>query len=82
MLAAELVECARLVKGYGDTHARTSGQLHTILEHVEETPELPAERVAALREAALADDDGTAFRATLAARSAASDTAPAMSRAG
>lgn len=63
--ARELVECGRLVKGYGDTHARTSGQLHAILECVENDPELPADRIAVLREAAFADDDNTAFTAAL-----------------
>lgn len=64
-LARELVECGRLVKGYGDTHARTTGQLNAILEQVECDPGMPASRVAALREAGFADDDNTAFQAAL-----------------
>ena len=65
-LARELVECARLVKGYGDTHARTAGQLNAILACAEcDDPATDAARIAALREAALADDDNSAFLAAL-----------------
>ena len=65
-LARELVESARLVKGYSDTHARTAGQLNAILACAEcDDPATDAARVAALREAALADDDNSAFLAEL-----------------
>ncbi|MEQ8514250.1 MAG: indolepyruvate oxidoreductase subunit beta family protein, partial [Chromatocurvus sp.] len=64
-LALELAECGRLVKGYGDTHARTTGQLNLILEYTESDTGITAARVARLREAAFADDDNSAFSAAL-----------------
>ncbi|WP_243450955.1 indolepyruvate oxidoreductase subunit beta family protein [Sphingosinicella sp. CPCC 101087] len=58
--ALELVECQRLIKGYGDTHERGLASYRTIVEH---WPALQARVDAAaslrrLREAALADEDG------------------------
>lgn len=76
-LARELVESGRLVKGYGDTHARTTGQLHAILAYVESNADVSAERVATLREAALADDDNTAFFAALGIKADDRSVAPA-----
>jgi indolepyruvate ferredoxin oxidoreductase beta subunit len=70
-LAAELAECGRLVKGYGDTHARTSAQLLAILDRVAGDTALAAPQVAELREAAFADDENKAFSQALAALSAA-----------
>jgi indolepyruvate ferredoxin oxidoreductase beta subunit len=65
-LALEIAECARLIKGYGDTHARGKGNFLRLFETlVEGAPELsPAERAARLRqarEAALADPEGKAL---------------------
>jgi indolepyruvate ferredoxin oxidoreductase beta subunit len=65
-LALEIVECQRLVKGYGDTHRRGTGNFLSILETlVHGRPELsPAERAAAIRSArsaALADPEGRAL---------------------
>jgi indolepyruvate ferredoxin oxidoreductase beta subunit len=59
-LAVELAECQNLVKGYGDTHTRGWRSFERISAAI---PDLmrnagAAERVRALREAALADDSG------------------------
>ena len=71
-LAAELVACQRLVKGYGDTHARGMRSYASILAAL---PQLPpaqaAEWVRRLREAALADDSGKPLRELLASLEAA-----------
>jgi indolepyruvate ferredoxin oxidoreductase beta subunit len=69
-LAAEIAQCARLIKGYGDTHARGTGNFLRLFETlVEGSPELtPAERTSRLRqarEAALADPEGKALGQTL-----------------
>lgn len=66
-LAREIVELGRLVKGYGDTRHRTTGQVTAMLERLEQGDARSAEDVRQWREAALADDEGTAFRAALAA---------------
>lgn len=71
-LARELAECGRLVKGYGDTRSRTSAQVADILARVEQGG-ASAAAVAQWREAAFADDDGAAFRQSLAAASAGSE---------
>jgi indolepyruvate ferredoxin oxidoreductase beta subunit len=60
-LALELARCGRLVKGYGDTRERGLGSLQGILDSLGELAEVPAAGVAALRDAALADDEGRAF---------------------
>lgn len=71
-LGLEVVECANLNKGYGDTHARGRGNFVTILERVVEPavsrPVDPAAaRTAVLRarEAALADPEGDTLDRTL-----------------
>ncbi len=66
-LAVEVAQCPRLIKGYGDTHARGLARYERILSAL---PALrgrgdAAERVRALRDAALADEEGQAFEATL-----------------
>ena len=63
-LALELVECGRLVKGYGDTRARTTAQMQAIVAHAA-TGTASAASIAALRDAALADDEGRAFALAL-----------------
>ncbi|MDO8861932.1 indolepyruvate oxidoreductase subunit beta family protein [Haliea sp. E1-2-M8] len=65
-LALELVECGRLVKGYGDTRARTTAQMQEILAYAAGGG-VSAAAVASLRDAALADDEGRAFSLALAA---------------
>lgn len=69
--AIEIAECQRLVKGYGDTHARGLGNYLRIMEAVQRlapqsTPEL-AGVIRRLRIAALADEEGERLRAELAA---------------
>jgi indolepyruvate ferredoxin oxidoreductase, beta subunit len=59
-LAVELAECQTLVKGYGDTHERgwsSFSQLSSLVPSLVGNPE-GAARLRALREAALADDNG------------------------
>ncbi|MDA5193252.1 indolepyruvate oxidoreductase subunit beta family protein [Govanella unica] len=62
-LAAELAECPRLIKGYGDTHERGTARYSNILSRLSR---LDADSLRALREAALQDEDGCAFNAELA----------------
>jgi indolepyruvate ferredoxin oxidoreductase beta subunit len=64
-LALEIAECARLIKGYGDTHKRGSQNFQTIVQHVIEPAlggHIPlhqaADAVASARIAALVDPDG------------------------
>jgi indolepyruvate ferredoxin oxidoreductase, beta subunit len=59
-LAVEFAECQTLVKGYGDTHERgwsSFSQLSSVAPSLISDPEGGA-RLRALREAALADDNG------------------------
>ena len=72
-LAIEIAECARLIKGYGDTHKRGSGNYRLIVEHVI-TPALAGDMssasavdaVVSARTAALLDPDGEALARCLA----------------
>ena len=57
-LACEVVECQRLIKGYGDTHARGMSNYETIMSLVEGRIRTTAEQVRELRDAALADESG------------------------
>jgi indolepyruvate ferredoxin oxidoreductase beta subunit len=62
-LALEIAECARLIKGYGDTHKRGSSSFLRIFETLVEAdidmaPASRAEAIAKAREAALADPEG------------------------
>lgn len=65
-LALEVAECGRLVKGYGDTRARTSAQVDEILVRLGRGDPVSPAAVAEWREAAMADDEGSAFRGALA----------------
>jgi indolepyruvate ferredoxin oxidoreductase beta subunit len=67
-LAVELAECQNLVKGYGDTHARGWRSFERISAAVPalQSGGRAAERVRALREAALADDSGSTLERKLA----------------
>jgi indolepyruvate ferredoxin oxidoreductase beta subunit len=59
-LAVELAECQNLVKGYGDTHERgwaSFSQISALAPKLLGDPQAAA-RLRALREAALADDNG------------------------
>ena len=67
-LAIEIAECARLIKGYGDTHKRGSDNYRTIVAQVIEPalagampPHQAAEAIANARTAALLDPDGEAL---------------------
>lgn len=62
-LALELARCGRLIKGYGKTRERGTGNMQRILEACRRLPQLPAESVAALREAALSGEEGDALDA-------------------
>ncbi len=62
-LALEIAECARLIKGYGDTHKRGSGNFLRIFETLVDTdgdlaPAGRAEAIRKARDAALADPEG------------------------
>jgi len=65
-LALEVAECARLVKGYGETHRRGKANFLAIVDALVENPATaqPREQAAAIRkarEAALADPEGQAL---------------------
>ncbi len=66
-VAIELAECQRLVKGYGDTHARGWQNYGSLMQAIEEAgPRADlAEVIKRLRNAALADEEGERLRATL-----------------
>jgi indolepyruvate ferredoxin oxidoreductase alpha subunit len=72
-LALEVAECARLIKGYGDTHARGLGNYATIEARVIRPAlagDIPTARavdaVASARTAALVDPDGESLARCLA----------------
>src|SRR5207248_3795219 len=69
-LAYEIAECARLIKGYGETHRRGKGNFLAIADALIENPPTaePKEQAKAIRkarEAALADPEGKALGAAL-----------------
>jgi len=69
-LGFEVAECARLIKGYGETHRRGKGNFLAIADALIENPATAdaAEQAKAIRkarEAALADPEGKALGATL-----------------
>jgi len=69
-LALEIVECAGLLKGYGETHRRGRGNFLAILDALVENPATadPAAQAAAIRkarEAALADPEQKALERAL-----------------
>jgi indolepyruvate ferredoxin oxidoreductase beta subunit len=66
-LAVEIAECQRLIKGYGDTHARGLKSYEVIMQFMdrgERRPDL-AQAVRRLRSAALADEEGRALESAL-----------------
>ncbi len=72
-LALEIAECARLIKGYGDTHKRGSANFHLIEMRVIRPAlmgSLPSaqavDAIASARVAALADPEGDALTRCLA----------------
>ncbi|AKM08473.1 indolepyruvate oxidoreductase subunit beta family protein [Pelagerythrobacter marensis] len=64
--ALELVKCQRLIKGYGDTFERGLRSFGLIVDRYRQGG-IDAAGIARLREAALADEDGKALAAALAA---------------
>jgi indolepyruvate ferredoxin oxidoreductase, beta subunit len=83
-LALEIAACARLLKGYGETHRRGRDAFALVMAQAVDTarPGDPAAagRVARAREAALADPEHRTLAATLAAI-AGEAAAPAMAQA-
>jgi indolepyruvate ferredoxin oxidoreductase beta subunit len=72
-LALEVAECARLIKGYGDTHKRGTANYELIVSRIVQpvlAGRLPLragiDAVASARTAALADPDGDALTRCLA----------------
>ncbi|MGC1778294.1 MAG: indolepyruvate oxidoreductase subunit beta family protein [Xanthobacteraceae bacterium] len=72
-LAIEIAECARLIKGYGDTHKRGSGNYRIIERELMRPalagaapPHQSAEAIANARTAALLDPEGEALAKCLA----------------
>ena len=68
VLAIEIAECARLIKGYGDTHKRGSDNYRVIVSQVIEPAlagQIPlcqaTDAIASARTAALLDPDGEAL---------------------
>ena len=71
-LALQVVRCQQLVKGYGDTHARGLRNFEALMAALATAGDgMAPDDLAALREAALADDRGDALQAALARLSAA-----------
>ena len=68
-LALEVVRSQRLVKGYGDTHARGWGNFKRLLAELPRLQDAPqgAQQLKNLSQAALADDSGQALERLLAA---------------
>lgn len=66
-LAVELAECPRLLKGYGDTHARGERNFDSVISalHGLRGKVNAAERLRTLREIALADERGDKLAAAL-----------------
>lgn len=65
-LALEVVQCQRLVKGYGDTHVRGWNNFQTLMGAVANKREnLAPDTLRSLREAALADEHGRELNVAL-----------------
>jgi indolepyruvate ferredoxin oxidoreductase, beta subunit len=69
-LAYEIAECARLIKGYGETHRRGKGNFLAIADALIENPATAdareqAQAIRKARDAALADPEGKALGTTL-----------------
>ena len=66
-LAAEIAQCQRLVKGYGDTHARGLANYQRLMDAVQRAGRhLAPATLRELRDAALADEHGKALQSALA----------------
>ncbi len=66
-LAVEVARCQRLVKGYGDTHARGMSSYTAIMSRLDAVRRAaePADSLRALRDAALADEHGATLASAL-----------------
>jgi indolepyruvate ferredoxin oxidoreductase, beta subunit len=65
-LALEIAQCQRLVKGYGDTHARGWRNFEAVMEHTARAgASLALATLRELREAALEDESGLRLRALI-----------------
>lgn len=72
-LALEIASCGRLIKGYGETHARGKSNFLRILDTLVDgeligDPEARAKAIRAAREGALADPEGRKLEQTLEAQ--------------
>jgi indolepyruvate ferredoxin oxidoreductase beta subunit len=72
-LALEIAQCGRLIKGYGETHARGKANFLRILDTLVEgdaigDPDARAKAIRAAREGALADPEGRKLEQTLEAQ--------------
>jgi indolepyruvate ferredoxin oxidoreductase beta subunit len=67
-LALEIARCQKLVRGYGDTHARGWANFERLMQVLDRLPAgtVTAAGLRALREAALADEGGAALTTALA----------------
>lgn len=75
-LALEIAQCQRLVKGYGDTHARGWRNFETLMGEVDGAGAMLAPAtLRELRDAALADEHGNKLRALLTQRPALKEAA-------
>jgi indolepyruvate ferredoxin oxidoreductase beta subunit len=80
-LGHEIALCGRLIKGYGSTNERGKDNLLHVLQHLADAPALAdplarARAIAAARTAALQDEAGTQFDATLRAHGAPARPVP------
>ncbi len=61
-MAVEIIRCQRLIKGYGETHARGMDNFLLLMAMVDcDEVHMTARKLAALQKAALADEDGQAL---------------------
>lgn len=67
-LGLEVVICQKLIKGYGDTHARGAKNFAALMDVYESQKKVPgfSRRLKTLREAALADETGEQLKKALA----------------
>lgn len=77
-LALEVLRCRRLVKGYSDTHSRGLSRFDRLMDAARTWQGQPdaAQRLAALRQAALQDASGAALRKQWLAQGLPADDAP------
>jgi indolepyruvate ferredoxin oxidoreductase beta subunit len=64
--AVEIAICAKLLKGYGETHRRGLRNFNLIFSALVDRPAADAGAIRRAREAALADPDGDALDRTIA----------------